>query len=88
MAELHSTDAKSYLSDIGGYLTACTDTFLQVGAILRQAALLTEKHTDLNKLISAAEYLVDDMGNSADCWREEVKAKEYKPAEAASVNRS
>ncbi|MCB1960614.1 MAG: hypothetical protein KDE68_08840 [Rhodocyclaceae bacterium] len=78
MAELHSADVTPYLSDIGGYLTACTDTFLQVGAILRQAALLTEKHTDLNKLISAAEFLVDDMGNSADCWSEEVKEKEFK----------
>lgn len=87
MAELHSTDVQDYLSDVGCYLTTCTAAFMQIGAVLRQAAQLTDKYSDLHKLISVAEYLATDIGNSADCWREEVKSKEYKPAEAASMDR-
>lgn len=87
MADLHSTDVQDYLSDIGCYLTTCTDAFKQIGAVLRQAAQLTNEHTDLHRLITAAEYLSNDIGCSADCWREEIKLKEYKPAEAASVDR-
>lgn len=87
MADLHSTDVQSYLSDVGCYLTTCTDGFRQIGAILRQASLLTAEHTDLHRLISAAEYLSKDIGNSADIWRGEARSLEYRPADAVPAVR-
>ncbi|MCA9181110.1 MAG: hypothetical protein KDA51_06640 [Planctomycetales bacterium] len=88
MAELHSTDVQPYLNDIGCYLTTCTNAFRQIGAVLRQAEKLTNEHTDLQRLISAAEYLAADVGYAAERWRGEVESKEYRTAAPVPPSRS
>jgi len=61
------------VEDVAMYLECCSDGFEQLAAIFKAIAKEAERDFHIRALADAGRYIADDLANTSDCWREEVR---------------